>query len=382
MRSFLALGAIFVGGVAVSGCGSAVPGNAVAVVAGNPITARAYAHWAYIAAVANSEQSPGSPLIIPDPPNYPKCLAALKKIAPSSVTETDLKNICVQQSQQTMEYLIRSSWVQGEAAEQHVKVSAATVMAQFNKAKSTDPTLKTTAGLNAFLKETGQTLQDILYRLRVELLSQDLATKAAVKAYYNQHLSEYTTPASVDVRLFVTKTAAQASAGRAAVAHGASWAATTKRYGISGTTNSSHGAITHVFTGEEPAAVNTAIFAAKAGQLLAPIKTPFGYYVVKVTQALPKVVTPLSKVSSTIKETLENNAIQSPPWEQKWKAKTTCRSSFATTDCKNYVAPKTTTTSSTSGAGSTVTSTTSTPSSTTTSSTPTATTGTSTTKKK
>ncbi|HEY5317667.1 MAG TPA: hypothetical protein VIJ20_06785, partial [Solirubrobacteraceae bacterium] len=136
VRLILALGAIFVGGVVVSGCGSAVPGNSVAVVAGNPITQQTLEHWGYVAAVGESQSSPGSPVIVPDPPNYTKCMASLKKIAPATIPASELKAACVQQFEQTMEYLVRSYWVQGQAAAEKVKVTPAAVEAKFDTAKN------------------------------------------------------------------------------------------------------------------------------------------------------------------------------------------------------------------------------------------------------
>jgi hypothetical protein len=74
IKTTRALGAFFVAaltGLAISGCGSGVPGNAVVNVAGNPITTSAFNHWLYVYAVFQSSQSPGAPVIVPDAPNSP-----------------------------------------------------------------------------------------------------------------------------------------------------------------------------------------------------------------------------------------------------------------------------------------------------------------------
>lgn len=372
MRLTMALGAIFVGGVAVAGCGGAVPGNAVAVVAGNSITSRALAHWSYVASVGQSEVQPGSPVIVPDPPNYTKCIASLKKIAPASIPKSELKSACASQYQQTMEYLIRTAWLQGQAAAQGVHVTAAQVYAKFNSAKKQQ--FKTQAQYTAFLKSTGQTEQDILYRFRISLLSERMATPAAVQAYYRSHLSTYSTPAARSVRILLNKSLAKVNAAKAALQHGGSWKAITKRYSTDPATKNSGGLLAHVFNGEEPVALNTAIFGGAKGKLLGPIKTPFGYYLAEVTQIFPAVVQPLSKEKSSIQATIANTSLSSPPWLKKWKAKTICRDGFQIPDCKNYVAPKpaktvttpATTTPSTSTTTPTVTGTTTAPSSTTT----------------
>ncbi len=337
----LALGAIFVG-VAVSACGSAVPGDSVAVVAGNPITQRTLSHWGYVAAVGQSQASPGSPVIIPDPPNYTKCMASLKKIAPASIPPAELKTACVSQFTQTLEYLVRSAWVQGQAASLGLKVSPAAVMAKFTTAKNAQ--FKTPAQFQAFLTATGQTLNDILYRFRISLLANKLATPAAIQAYYKAHLASYSSPERRNVRIILTKTPGQANAALAALRRHKTWKATAKKYSTDTATKNTGGLLTGVVNGQEPTALNAAIFSAPHLKLLGPIKSPFGYYVAEVTSITAATTESLQKATSTIKQALSQAALSSPPWAKKWKAKTTCRTGFQIVDCNNYVAPKTTST--------------------------------------
>ena len=176
----------------VSACGSSIPGDSVAVVAGNPITKQTLAHWEYVAAEGEAQSDPGSPVIIPDPPTFAKCIAALKKIAPSTISVSELKTACSSQYAQTMEYLIRADWLQGQAAAEKIKVTPAEVEKTFTTAKNQE--FKTAAAFQAFLTETGQTPADILYRFRISLLSTKLATPAAIKAYYKAHAASYSTP--------------------------------------------------------------------------------------------------------------------------------------------------------------------------------------------
>ena len=342
VRLTLALGAIFVAAVAVAACGSAVPGNSVAAIAGTPITNQTLAHWGYVAAVGESEQSPGSPVIVPDPPNYAKCIAALKKIAPASYPASELKTDCEMQFAQTMEYLVRSYWVQGQAAALKLKVSPAQVQSKFTSAKNQE--FKTAAQFKAFLAETGQTINDILYRFRISLLAAKLATPAAVKGYYKAHLSSYSTPEKLNVRIILTKSVSQALAAKAALGSHHTWKATAKQYSTDPATKNIGGLLTGVVNGEEPTALNTAIFSAPRLKILGPIKTPFGYYIAEVTDIFPASTQSLAKETSTIKSTLTQAALSAPPWEKEWKAKTTCRAGYEIPDCSNYVAPKTTST--------------------------------------
>ena len=74
----------------MAGCGSGVPGDSVADVAGNPITTQAFNHWMYVAAKSQAAQSPGQPVIVPnDPPNFNKCIAQARKEIPQPGQDRD-----------------------------------------------------------------------------------------------------------------------------------------------------------------------------------------------------------------------------------------------------------------------------------------------------
>jgi hypothetical protein len=115
----LALGAFFVVAAALAGCGSGVPGNSVASVAGNPITTDAFNHWMYVAAKSQAAQNPGAPVIVPtDPPDFKACIAQAKKLIPSlaktsdAQLKTDCKQLFTSLSGQVMTFLIKAYWYQ------------------------------------------------------------------------------------------------------------------------------------------------------------------------------------------------------------------------------------------------------------------------------
>src|SRR4051794_39513468 len=81
MRCLLpALGAFFMFGTLVAGCGDSVPGNAVASVDGKGISRAEFKHWMGIAAATN--QGAAGPRFSYDPPNFAACVAAKRKTAP------------------------------------------------------------------------------------------------------------------------------------------------------------------------------------------------------------------------------------------------------------------------------------------------------------
>ncbi len=361
LRGISALGAFFVVAVALSACGSGVPGNSVADVAGNPISTQAFNHWMFVAAKSQAAQSPGAPVIVPnDPPNFDNCVAQVRKQVPSLANTTakqlrsDCKQLFTQYSSQVMDFLIKGYWYQAEAARQHITVSNAQVQQAFTTAKNQQ--FPNPAQFNTFLSQTGQTINDILFRFRIsQIFSKLLAkhtttiTPAVIQQYYNTHLSQFGTPKTLNLRIVLTKTAAEANAAKAALSSGQSWSAVAKKYSIDPTSKNNGGQLTGVTKGQQDAALDSAAFSAPTNKVLGPIKGQFGYYVFEVTavknatqqslaQATPLIRQTLSGQQQTTAQTAVDNLAK-----KHWLGQTSCRSQYAMADCSGYKAPKTST---------------------------------------
>ncbi len=367
-RSILALGAFFVAlALVVAGCGSSsdVPSGSVAEVAGNQITTRAFDHWMYVAAQGQAAQSPGQPVIVPeDPPNFNKCIAQVKAEIPSlrKTADKTLKADCAQLftslSSQVMDFLIKAYWYQADAHKMGIKLTNAQVQAALAKAKKTQ--FQSAAQYQQFLKESGQTPQDILFRVRVNQIFTKLTAKhpstvtpAMISAYYDAHKSQFGTPETRDMRIVLTKTSAQAEAARKALQSGQSWQVVAKKYSTDPTTKNNGGLLTGVTAGQQDAALSKAAFAASENKLLGPIKGQFGYYVLEVTKITPAKQRSLSQSSATIKQTLTGQlqtkaqtAIDQHAAKD-WKSQTKCASQYAMADCSGYKAPKSSSSSTT-----------------------------------
>ena len=370
-RLILALGAFFVLAAGVAACGSDVPGNSVADVAGNPITTAAFNHWMYVAAKGSAASSPGQPVIVPtDPPGFKSCIAQVRQQIPSlaSTSDTQLKSECAQlftsMSSQVLDFLIRSYWYQAQAAAAHVKVTDAEVQQQYQTDKRQQ--FPNSSSFQTLLSETGQTVDDILYRVRVNLLYSKLVkmhnttvTPAEVQAYYNLHKSQFGTPESRDIRIVLAPTQAQAQAAKAALASGQDWTTVAKTYSIDPTTKNSGGLLKGVTYGEEDAALNAAAFSAPEGKPLGPIKGQLanGYYVFEVTNIKPATQESLAKATPQIRQLLTSqaqtdaqNAVDDAA-RTKWLSQTKCRQGYVMMDCSGYKAPSTSSTPSTTTGG-------------------------------
>jgi foldase protein PrsA len=371
LRSIPALCAFFVvAALIVAGCGSSssstssagsVPSSDAAVVAGNPITKRAVLHWMYVDAKGEAAQSPGSPVIVPtDPPEFPKCIAQVKKEIPTLAKESDAKirtacqSAFTSYSQAVMGFLITGYWYQGTAHKLGITLTDAQLQQAITKAK-TQSGIKSAAAYKQFLSTSGYTADDIAFRIRISTIFSKLlkrhptaVTDAQIASYYNAHKSSYGSAEKLNLRMVLAKTQANANAAKSALQGGQSWDAVAKKYSIDPNSKDTGGLLTGVTANQEDAALSKAAFSAPLNQLQGPVKGQFGYYVFEVLKKTPATQMTLAQATPAIKKTLttQNQAAAEKAvntlTSSQWKSSTVCSKLFATTDCSNYVKPKAT----------------------------------------
>jgi foldase protein PrsA len=370
-----ALGAALSVGVFVTACGG-VPGNAVVSVGGTPITKALFDHWMTVAAAGASAALPGKTPkpAVPEPPDYTACIAQLEATAPkpkkgkTPPSRAQYKSQCESQytayKQEVLSFLISSQWVLSEAAEEGVHVSEAEVKKQFETLKKQQ--FPKESAFKEFLARSGETEADLLQRVRLQLLArklQEKVTKAAKKKpskaeiakYYNEHKSQFGKPESRNIQLILTKSEAAAKSAKSEVEGGTSFASVAARVSVDPLTKKNGGTLNEVTQGEEEKALSEAIFAAKVGALSGPVKTPFGYYIFKVTKINASTQQTLAQAESMISQQLQSQSQQKAltsfvqEFRKKWTSRTECRSGYVVPDCANYKKPKASTSTSATG---------------------------------
>jgi parvulin-like peptidyl-prolyl isomerase len=339
----------------VAACGG-VPGNAVATVDGQAIDKADFTHWMNVAAKTSGQTSTA----VPDPQDgYKQCIAARRKATPKpakgqpKVTDAQLKSQCVQQyntlRDQVLQLLISFKWIQGEADSMGVKVSDADVKKSFDQQKK--QSFPKDKDYQKFLKTSGQTQNDIMQRVRLDLLSnkirdkvvkgKDNVTDQQVTDFYNKNKARFAQPEKRDLRVVLTKGKAQAEKALNALKSGQSWKAVAKKYSIDDTSKANGGKLPAQAKGTLDKQLDDAVFSAKKNKLTGPIKTQYGYYDFVVTGITPASQQTLAQARTTIKQTLasqnQQKALNSfvKDFTKRWKAKTTCSDGYKTTDCKN-----------------------------------------------
>jgi foldase protein PrsA len=343
-----------------AGCGG-VPGNAVAEVDGTAIDKDQFNHWMNVAAKTSGQPS----ATVPDSPDFKNCIAEKRKTAPKpakgqpKTTDEQLKDQCKQEydalRDQVMQLLTSFQWIEGEAEEQGIKVSDAEVRKSFEEQKK--QSFPKDADYKKFLKDYNQTEEDILQRVKLDLLSnkirdkiikgKDKVSDAQIQDFYNKNKERFAQPQRRDLRIVLTKTEAKANQAKAALESGESWKTVAKKYSIDEASKAQGGKLPAQAKGTLEKSLDQAVFKAKKGQITGPVKTQFGYYVFEVEKVQKATKQTLEQAKETIRQTLQSQNQQKAldkfvsDFQKKWKDRTECRDGYVTQVCKGAKATPT-----------------------------------------
>jgi foldase protein PrsA len=357
LKMFCALVVAGLGAAVVAGCGNDVPPNAVAKVGDSVITQNEFNKWLK---TASAGQAQGGDPVTPDPPSFKKCIAAKKKQpvpkGQDKPTDSQLKKQCKQQYNQlkteVMQFLIQAEWVQQEAEAQGVKVTDKEIKRSFeDQKKQAFPNDK---AYQQFLKSSGMTEADILFRVKLDQLQQKLTQKVTadakkvsnedVEQYYAKNKKRFAQPERRDLLVVLTKTKAKAAQAKKALDDGQSWRQVVKRYSIDEASKAQGGKLPAVSKGQNEKAFDEAIFSSRKGKIEGPVKTQFGWYVFEVQKITPASQQSLEESRETIKNLLRSQGQQKAldafikDFRENYKDDTECADDYRVAECKN--APK------------------------------------------
>ena len=294
-----------------------------------------------------------------------------------SVSETDLKRALLQQAAQAqlkkapepgddkyeelmtaaLGELLDTIWIQGEAEELGIAVTPKQIATEFATIKKQN--FKTEAEYAKFLKTSRFSKEDVLARVKLQLLSSQIQEKIAQQAppatpsevadYYNSVKdSQFTTAESRDVRVVVNKDKAKVEAAQAELEKDnspASWKKVAAKYSEDPTTKTKGGlqkALTEELLQSQPT-LKTAIFGGATGQVTGPVDVQGNYFVIEVVQLNPEKIQSLPEVSTQIKSQLTQQVAQQvfsefvTNYQSKWQSRTFCADGFVIERCANYV---------------------------------------------
>jgi foldase protein PrsA len=356
-KSMLALAVAGLFTAAISACGNDVPPGAVAKVGDETITQDEFNKWVETAV---KSQAQGATAVVPDPPDFEKCVAAKKKTptpeGQGKQSDATLKKQCKTEyetlKREVMQFLIQAEWVTQEAEKRNIDVSDAAVRKSLeDQKKQAFPTEK---AYQQFLKTSGMSEADILFRVKLSQLQEKLTQEftadakkvsdADVEEYYDKNKKRFAQPERRDLRVVLTKTEAKADQARKALESGQPWSQVVKQYSIDEASKAQGGKLAAVAKGQQDKALEDAVFAASKGELKGPVKTQFGWYVFEVEKITPASQQSLEQSRDTIKNLLRSERQQKAldaaikDFREEYKDKTNCSDDYRVGECKN--APK------------------------------------------
>jgi len=165
------------------------------------------------------------------------------------------------------------------------------------------------------LAQQGLTDQQVKADIRSSLISEGIFKKvtdkvdvsdAQIKEYYDQHLSQYSVPEQRDVAHILVKSKALADKLYTQIKAGANFSELAKKYSQDPGSKSLGGKLT-ISKGQTVGPFDQTAFLLSTGQVSHPVKTTFGYHIIKALgKVKPAKTTPLSgDVKKSIKQQLE-----------------------------------------------------------------------------
>ncbi|HEX6391061.1 MAG TPA: peptidyl-prolyl cis-trans isomerase [Solirubrobacteraceae bacterium] len=239
--------------------------------------------------------------------------------------------------EQVMQFLISAEWVRAEATQQGITVTPEQVRAEFARTKK--QSFRTEKEFQEFLAESGQTLDDILFRVEVDLLSTALRkkatsglpqpTEARLRSYYRTHKRQFRRP-RLHVAVIVerrTKRAAQRALD--AVRSGRSW--------------TGQGAARRAAEYLTLPRLAWHIRHARRGVPSGPVKSVGRWYVFELRRIHPARQRTYQQSRAAVRARLTAEAEERAlgaflvGFNQYWKAKTVCRRGYSTEDCGTII---------------------------------------------
>lgn len=324
----IALAALPAAGLSACGGDDEVPRGAVADVDGKPISQRDFDRW--LTVVNASQQPPSKNRKKPKPPKR------------GSPTYNQLRD-------QVIQFLVSARWIEGEAADRDISTTEKEVERQFEQTR--DQSFQSKKAYERFLETSGQSQDDILFRVRLDVLSNKLRQKLTtdvgevsddeIKDYFEQNKQQFSQPERRDLQVVRTKTEDKANEALQRLEDGDPFKDVVKDLSNDPASKQQEGKLLGVAKGQQDQAFDAAIFQAKKDALAGPVKTQGGYYVFKVTRITPASEQSLDQSKESIRQLLLSQKQQqaldafTQEFRKKWRDRTNCAKGFVTPDCSN-----------------------------------------------
>jgi foldase protein PrsA len=312
-------------------------------------------------------------------PSVPSGAVAIVEEVPDdvgTVTEAEFKRALIQQAAQggvketpkpgekkyeelrdaALSELLDAIWLQGEAEELGIEVTQRQIDTELKQIK--DQNFKTDAEYEKFLKTSRFTQEDVIDRVRLQILSNQIqeqistlapqASATEIEDYYEaERVTQFTEPESREARVVVNEDAAKLEAAKAELERDntpASWKKIAEKVSEDPNTKSKGGlqaGLTRELLQSQPE-LESAVFDNDAGVIVGPTEVAGKFFLTEVVKSKGSKTQSLEEVRGQIKSQLDQERQQQffgdfvADYQSKWEARTFCAEGFLIERCANY----------------------------------------------
>ena len=209
-------------------------------------------------------------------------------------------------ARQILTQLVQQDLIEQYARDKKVDVS----QAELDK-KETDIKAKYPPGqFEQILKQQGLTEQDVQQILRQQIVLEKAVapnihvTDADVKSYFQKNHSLFDKPEQVRARHILVADKATADTVLGKLKNGGSWDALAKQYSTDPSTKEKGGELGFFGKGQMVPQFQDAAFNAQIGQIVGPVKSPFGYHIIQTEEKKPATKATYAATSDQIRQQL------------------------------------------------------------------------------
>ncbi|WP_308639196.1 peptidylprolyl isomerase [Paenibacillus silvisoli] len=246
--------------------------------------------------------------------------------------------------QQTLDNLIQDELIKQAADDAGITVTDADVDAEIANIKKHFPS---DADFESALMQANMTLDDLKkqtpMQLRIKKLLEPQAkvTEEDIKKYFDENKASFDEPEQVKASHILVATKEEADAIEKQLKEGADFAALAKEKSTDPGSKDNGGDLGFFGKGEMDPAFEEAAFKLKKDEISEPIKTQFGYHIIKGVEHKEAKAATLDEKKAEIKDTLISQKIQelSPTWLEDLKSKAQITNTLADAAAPTEEAP-------------------------------------------
>ena len=209
-------------------------------------------------------------------------------------------------AKQVLNQLVQQSLIDQYARDKKIDVSQADI-----DKKEVETRAKFPPGqFDQIVKNQGLTEADVQQILRQQLILEKAVapqvhvSDADIKAYFDKNHAVYDKPEQVRARHILVADPKTANEVLAKLKNGGNWDALAKQYSTDPASKDKGGELGLFGRGQMVPQFQDAAFGAKVGQIVGPVKSPFGYHIIQVEEKKPAVKGTLASASDQIRQQL------------------------------------------------------------------------------